>query len=336
MRFTNIHRTIPHISIHTLKSKKTSSSKTLVITGYDYFLQKRDLKFLLAKYAKIILVPKRLIDTESLVEVLLTVFAQNHQIHLVTNPAYDRQYEIIYQLSIKDSKIIEISTVHDFCEKCLKKTYVPETIEESVFGLQKAQPFNWKILLSKKIMDILACCILLPLTLPVWFLVFLVVKFQSPGHVFYKQKRLGHNNIEFECIKFRSMRLDAEANGAKFASRNDDRVFPFGRLMRITRTDELPQLLNLLRGEISLIGPRPERKVFVETFVEEIPYYNQRSVVKPGISGYAQVMYTYGTGVKDARHKLMYDLYYITNWSLTLELTIVWRTLVTVLLSRGI
>jgi len=174
------------------------------------------------------------------------------------------------------------------------------------------------------------------LTLPIWGLSALVIRKQSPGSVFYTQDRLGLNGQKFECIKFRSMRLDAEAEGARFASRNDERIFPFGRVMRITRIDELPQLLNLMKGEISLIGPRPERGVFVETFEEEIPFYNERLLVKPGISGYAQVMYPYGSGVKDARHKLMYDLYYIKNWSLALELQIVRRTLVTVLLSKGI
>jgi len=307
-----------------------------VVTGYDYFLQKYDLKRLLAKYAKIILVPRSVEDRNFLVDTVAPILSKNHSIHLVTNPMYDNQHQIIYQLSINHSKIIEINTVYEFCEKYLKKIYISESIEDANPHIDVFKPFSWSIKLAKKIIDGVAGGILLPLTLPIWGLSALVIRKQSPGSVFYTQDRLGLNGQKFECIKFRSMRLDAEAEGARFASRNDERIFPFGKVMRITRIDELPQLLNLMKGEISLIGPRPERGVFVETFEEEIPFYNERLLVKPGISGYAQVMYPYGSGVKDARHKLMYDLYYIKNWSLALELQIVRRTLVTVLLSKGI
>ena len=336
MQHSNTRHPAPRIFVHTFKSKKSSSKTILVVTGYDYFLQKYDLKRLLAKYAKIILVPRSVEDRNFLVDTVAPILSKNHSIHLVTNPMYDNQHQIIYQLSINHSKIIEINTVYEFCEKYLKKIYISESIEDANPHIDDFKPFSWSIKLAKKIIDGVAGGILLPLTLPIWGLSALVIRKQSPGSVFYTQDRLGLNGQKFECIKFRSMRLDAEAEGARFASRNDERIFPFGRVMRITRIDELPQLLNLMKGEISLIGPRPERGVFVETFAEEIPFYNERLLVKPGISGYAQVMYPYGSGVKDARHKLMYDLYYIKNWSLALELQIVRRTLVTVLLSKGI
>ncbi|MFN8346825.1 MAG: sugar transferase [Spirosomataceae bacterium] len=336
MRYTDTRQSTSRISVHTFNSKKSSSKTILVVTGYDYFLQKNDLKRLLAKYAKIILVPRSVEDREFLVDIVAPILSKNHNIHLVTNPTYDRQHQIIYQLSVNHSKIIEINTVFEFCEKYLRKIYVPESIDDAHPDTYSYKPFTWPVKFAKKIIDGFAGCILLPITLPVWGISAAVIKKQSPGSAFYTQTRLGLNAQEFDCVKFRSMRLDAEANGARFASRNDDRIFPYGKFMRITRIDELPQLLNLIKGEISLIGPRPERGVFVESFVEEIPYYQQRLLVKPGISGYAQVMYPYGSGVKDARHKLMYDLYYIKNWSLGLELEIVGRTLVTVLLSKGI
>jgi lipopolysaccharide/colanic/teichoic acid biosynthesis glycosyltransferase len=336
MQYTNTRQSTPRISVHTFNSKKSSSKTILVVTGYDYFLQKYDLKRLLAKYAKIILVPRSVEDREFLVDTVAPILSKNHNIHLVTNPMYDRQHQIIYQLSINHSKIIEINTVYEFCERYLRKIYIPESIGDANPHIETYKPFTWPVKFAKKVIDGFAGFVLLPMTLPVWGVSTLIIKKQSPGSVFYSQTRLGLNAKEFKCIKFRSMRLDAEAGGARFASRNDGRTFPYGKLMRITRIDELPQLLNLVKGEISLIGPRPERGVFVESFVEEIPYYQQRLLVKPGISGYAQVMYPYGSGVKDARHKLMYDLYYIKNWSLGLELEIVWRTLGTVLLSKGI
>ena len=131
------------------------------------------------------------------------------------------------------------------------------------------------------------------------------------------------------------MRPDAESNGASFSKKNDSRVFAYGGFMRLTRIDELPQIYNIFRRDISLIGPRPERPVFCESFEEVIPYYNLRHNVKPGITGYAQVMYSYGAGIADARHKLMYDLYYIKNWSLLLELKIILLTIVVILGRKG-
>jgi lipopolysaccharide/colanic/teichoic acid biosynthesis glycosyltransferase len=132
------------------------------------------------------------------------------------------------------------------------------------------------------------------------------------------------------------MRLDAEAGtGAIWATAGDDRVFAFGRLLRKTRLDELPQLWNVLMGEMSFVGPRPERPEFVATLTESIPFYGQRHVVKPGLTGWAQVRYTYGASVEDAMQKLQYDLFYIKNLSIALDLYVIWQTVKTVILRRG-
>jgi len=152
----------------------------------------------------------------------------------------------------------------------------------------------------------------------------------------FKQLRVGYKNKEFKCIKFRSMRLDAEANGAQFASENDPRVFAWGEFMRKTRIDELPQLLNVLKGEMHFIGPRPERLYWIEQFEKEIAYYNERHLVRPGITGWAQVMYPYGANAEDAKQKLMYDLYYIKHWSILLELKVVWKTILVVVGKKGV
>jgi lipopolysaccharide/colanic/teichoic acid biosynthesis glycosyltransferase len=132
------------------------------------------------------------------------------------------------------------------------------------------------------------------------------------------------------------MSLDAEKHGAQFASANDTRVFPFGEFMRKTRIDELPQMLNVLKGEMHFVGPRPERKFWIEQFEKDIPYYNERHLVAPGITGWAQVMYPYGANVEDAKQKLMYDLYYIKHWSLWLEIKVLIKTVQVVLGKKGV
>ena len=133
------------------------------------------------------------------------------------------------------------------------------------------------------------------------------------------------------------MRLDAEKDGAAFSSEDDPRIFPWGNKMRRLRIDEIPQVFNILKGEMSLIGPRPERKYWIEKdFEKNIPYYSQRHIVKPGITGWSQVMYPYGNGIEDARQKLMYDLYYIKHWSIVLEMKVIWKTVMVVLNKQGV
>ena len=153
--------------------------------------------------------------------------------------------------------------------------------------------------------------------------------------VFYKQERVGHNGKLFKIIKFRSMRPDAEKDGAKWASKNDNRVTRIGNFIRKYRVDELPQLINVFKGEMSFIGPRPERPEFVEQLVKEVPYYNQRHNVKPGLAGWAQLNYPYGASVEDSMEKLKFDLYYVKHQSLLLDILILIRTVEVVLFGKG-
>jgi len=158
----------------------------------------------------------------------------------------------------------------------------------------------------------------------------------SPGPVLYRQVRVGMDGAPFTLYKFRSMRADAEAaTGAVWASKDDPRVTPVGRFMRKTRIDELPQVLNVLRGEMSIVGPRPERPEFVEVLSEKIPYYRQRHCVRPGITGWAQINYKYGDTIEDTITKLEYDLYYIKNMAFSLDTYIIFHTAKAMLLSRG-
>ncbi len=321
--------------IHTLTSKTVTKDCVLVITGYDYFLQRNDFKKLLQTYRQIILVPRSVDNDYFLGKTVGQIITNYTNIHLVNNPVYDSQHQVVYQIILRNNKILKTTTVSNFCEQTLKKIYIPESMADQQEIDIDLQYFPIGVRLVKKVVDWSVGSVLICLTWPFWLWAIYRIRKESPGPILFRQKRVGIREQEFECVKFRSMNIDAEAKGAQFASKNDDRVFGFGKIMRATRIDELPQLLNLIRGEISLIGPRPERRVFTETFEELIPHYAQRHVVKPGITGYAQVMYPYGAGVKDARHKLMYDLYYIKNWSLGLKIKIVLMTIGTVLFKRG-
>jgi len=156
------------------------------------------------------------------------------------------------------------------------------------------------------------------------------------GPLFYTQKRVGLHGKEFKIYKFRSMVVDAEKTGAKMATKNDARITPFGRILRAFRIDELPQIISVVRGDMQFIGPRPERKIFVNQLNQRVPFYNARHLIRPGITGWAQVKYKYGENLDDSIKKLEYDLYYIKNRSVTLDIRIIFKTVTTVLFSRGV
>ena len=173
-------------------------------------------------------------------------------------------------------------------------------------------------------------------TFPLMLLTALVVRFSSPGTVLFRQTRVGRNNAPFTLYKFRSMYVNAESEtGAVWAAKDDPRVTAVGRVIRRIRIDELPQLFNVLKGEMSIVGPRPERPEFVKTLSEQIPYYRQRHCVRPGITGWAQINYKYGDTLEDTVTKLEYDLYYIKNMSLSMDIYIIFHTVKAMLLSRG-
>ena len=188
----------------------------------------------------------------------------------------------------------------------------------------------------KRALDVAVSLSLLVLTLPVMLMTALLIKLDSPGTVLYRQQRLGLHGEIFTLCKFRSMRIDAEAGGdPRWAQHQDPRVTRVGRFIRAMRIDELPQLINVLLGQMSMIGPRPERPHFVEQLSRVIPLYRQRSYVKPGITGWAQVNYPYGASVEDAREKLAYDLYYVKNRSLLLDVLILFATVRVILFREG-
>jgi sugar transferase (PEP-CTERM system associated) len=187
----------------------------------------------------------------------------------------------------------------------------------------------------KRAFDIVASLLLLILTLPLVVLAAVAVKLESRGPAFYRQRRVGLYNQGFDILKLRSMRVDAEANGAQWAAERDPRVTRVGRFIRKVRIDELPQCWTVLKGEMSFVGPRPERPQFVGELEQQLPFYAERHMVKPGITGWAQINYPYGASVEDARHKLEYDLYYAKNYSPFLDLLILLQTLRVVLWPAG-
>lgn len=189
--------------------------------------------------------------------------------------------------------------------------------------------------LIKRVIDISLIVLTFPITLPIMAITAVAIRLESEGGAMFIQNRVGQGGKEFRIYKFRSMCKDSEKDGAQFASSGDMRVTRIGKFIRKTRIDELPQFFNVLKGDMSLIGPRPEQKAFVDKFEEEIPFYNYRHIVKPGISGWAQVVHGYAADVDDTRVKVEHDFYYIKNFSLWLDILIIFKTLKTMLTGFG-
>lgn len=223
-------------------------------------------------------------------------------------------------------------------------TYFEETLGQirldavSAGWLVFGDGFNqgWVRSVVKRLFDIVFGTVLIVLTLPIMLLTAILIFIEDGGPIFYRQERVGLNGRLFDVVKFRSMRIDAEKDGQpRWAAAGDDRVTRVGRVIRKLRIDELPQLFGVLYGHMSLVGPRPERPFFVDQLTQEIPYYAVRQSVKPGVTGWAQVRYHYGATMKDSAEKLQYDLYYVKNHTLFLDLVVLFETIGVVLTGRG-
>jgi len=189
---------------------------------------------------------------------------------------------------------------------------------------------------AKRLVDIIVSVLILILSSPLWILIAVAIRLESPGNILYSQERVGIKEKKFRMHKFRSMRADAEAKtGPVWAPKDDPRVTNVGRFLRKTRLDEIPQFVNVLKGEMSLVGPRPERPHFVELLAKEIPLYKRRLVVRPGITGWAQIKQGYDTSIDDVRSKVRYDLFYIENMSFRMDLKILLMTIYTMIAGKG-
>ncbi len=260
----------------------------------------------------------------------------NHSKLIVLNTKVQIPNEIIARLThLQFEQEINYITIEHFLEKYLNKCYIPEEQRDISF-LEKIKPFSPLQYLIKRCVDFSITIPLGIIILPIVIYTIYRIRKESPdGPVLFKQKRVGKNGREFECIKFRSMRTDVNYFN-HYTQKDDPRIFPWGAIMRKTRLDELPQLINVIKGEMHLIGPRAEWNELVAKYEEKIPFYNERHLIAPGITGWAQVMYPYGANVEDARQKLMYDLYYIKNWSLWLELKTAIKTILVMLGKKGL
>jgi len=209
------------------------------------------------------------------------------------------------------------------------------TIQNSYLSQSKVvEGYSQFAFFQKRAIDVSFSALLLVATSPVMLYTIYRIRKESPGSILFRQSRVGLNGENFSCIKFRSMHENMEFN--PYTEEKDPRIFPFGRLMRKMRIDELPQLWNVIRGDMHLIGPRAEWDILVNEYEKSIPKYQNRHLVRPGITGLAQVLYPYGRNINDARNKLRYDLKYIERWSIGLELKILWKTIMVVLGKKGV
>jgi sugar transferase (PEP-CTERM system associated) len=267
----------------------------------------------------------------------LIKIAEHYKIDEIVIAIHDRRLGLPFD-ELLDCKMsgLTIMNIVEFYER-----------EQGIISLANVNP-SWLIFcdgfaqgdlrgLKKRMVDLFASILLLSVAWPIMCLTALAIILESgfKDPILYRQVRVGEKNQHFKVLKFRSMKTDAEKNGAQWAQKNDDRITFVGRFIRAFRIDELPQILNVLRGDMSFVGPRPERPEFVEGFNERIPYYQERHRVKPGITGWAQLCYPYGADEHDTIQKLQYDLYYVKNYSLFLDFSILFNTVEVILWGRG-
>lgn len=244
----------------------------------------------------------------------------------------NRNFETL--LSLK-SKGIKILSIFEWCEMILQR-YPSKLINSEALITRSFTSKKKSVELRlKRIAELLISFLLIVLTFPLIFIAAILIKFEDNGSIFYSHIRTGYAGNPFKIYKLRTMRIDAEKQGAQWAQKNDSRVTKIGSFLRATRIDELPQLLSVIKGEMSLIGPRPERPEIEETLEKKISNYRLRHLMRPGISGWAQVNYPYGASIEDTENKLSYDLYYLRNFSTFLDILILFKTIKIVFRASG-
>jgi len=266
----------------------------------------------------------------------LTELTNQHNVHRVIVAMPDRRGTIpVQQLLLLRLNGVKIEEATSWLEKMSGRIEV-EQLYPSWLIFAEGFRFSNGLMVLRRVFSIIMSALLLLIVSPLIPFVILAIKLDSPGPVLYRQKRVGLGGSTFFCYKFRTMRQDAEADkGATWATDDDPRITRVGRFLRSSRLDEIPQLWCVLKGDMGFVGPRPERPEFVQWLTKEIPYYPVRNVVRPGITGWAQVRYKYGNTLEDAKEKLQYDLFYIKNASLGLDLLIMFQTIKIVILGRG-
>ena len=275
-------------------------------------------------------------DPESLAAAVRGLMGKQRPVDRVIVAVVDRRNTLpVRELLDLRLSAIKVEDATSLLEKIFGKIEI-ESLHPSALIYSEGFRLGRGFLFVRRCVSFIVALALLVICAPFLPLIVLLVKVTSPGPVLFRQKRVGRRGELFTLYKFRTMREDAEArSGAVWAGKNDARVTSVGRFLRKTRTDELPQLWNVIIGDMGFAGPRPERPEFVAWLTEKIPYYNLRHIIRPGLTGWAQVRYGYGASLEEALEKLQYDLYYIKHMSLSLDLLIMFETLKTVLLRRG-
>jgi lipopolysaccharide/colanic/teichoic acid biosynthesis glycosyltransferase len=305
----------------------------MIILGDRYTFSKIELERLRKRFSDITHISYKNRGSKECICKVEKLLKDSNVTLIVLNTKIKLPHKFLTYLTKLEEKGITYISLERFLEKYLNKCFIDNN-SNGKSSLEKIYPYTPFQFCQKRFVDYSAVALLLPiLSLSILYTWFRIKK-ESPGPIFFRQARVGLSEKEFTCIKLRSMHLNAEEDGAKFAEKNDPRAYPWGKKIRDNKMDELVQLWNVFKGEMHFVGPRPERKIWTKEFKKSIPYYNQRHVVAPGITGLAQIKYQYGSGKLDAEQKLMYDLYYIKHWNLILEVKIIWKTALFVLTKK--
>ena len=306
----------------------------LLILGREHVFSKLELDFLQKKFKTINFVKYKELNPNKVIEKISSILNQENKISIVLNTKVTVPNKLlIYLVKIEQNNSIKYFTIQTFMENYLDKCYIPSNLNDISF-LEEIKPFNLIQKFLKFIIDYGISILLLIIASPFIFYSIYKIKKESPGSILFKQQRIGLNGKVFTCYKFRSMHENSHDD--PYTRENDTRIYPWGDFMRKTRIDELPQLWNILKGDMHLIGPRAEWDRLVKDYETQIPYYHQRHIVKPGITGWAQVNYPYGENVYDTTQKLMFDFYYIKHWSLWVEIKTIWKTVMVILGRKGV
>lgn len=261
------------------------------------------------------------------------LIAQKIDLAIITPEVYS-SLDVIQNLFECLRHKIDFVNLPAFYEQFAKK--IPISAINQIWFLENISQNNKGFYeFGKRIFDFISGLLLLIITLPLWVIIAVIIKLEPSGPVFYTQTRIGQNGKAFKLKKFRTMKKDAEKDGPKMAQKNDPRVTKFGRFLRKTRLDELPQLWNIIKGEMSFVGPRAERPEFMEDLKKTIPFYKERYLIKPGLSGWAQIKYGYSSSIGENFEKVQYDLYYVKNRSFLFDLGIILRTINIILRGGG-
>jgi len=309
----------------------------MLILGRKYKFTKLEIAKLEKKFTNITTVKYTKRSQEDVLAELEDATNQNDFDILVLNTKAKVGKSIVKYLTNlqfgKRKKHIKIIAIEEFVETYLHKCYIPEALNDLHY-LVDIKPYNSYQYALKRTVDYTGVFFL-------WLTHFLILpkvkkamRKQSPGSLYFTQDRVGQNAKDFQCYKFRTMHENSYHD--PYTKEGDSRIYKYGEFMRKVRIDEIPQYKNILKGEMHLIGPRAEWNILVENYEKDLPYYHERHLVAPGITGWAQVNYPYGANLEDTKQKLMYDLYYIKHWSIVLELKVICKTILVVVGKKGV